>query len=701
MLEPTIGSPPREPEVGRQGSAAADRPRTARVHEPLAWLLVAAMTVAAALLRLDHISRVPLDPFYDAAVKSMTLSWHNFFFGAMEPGGSVSIDKPPIDLWLQVASVKLFGFSATGLMLPEALAGTASVPLMFAAVRRIWNTRAGLAAALAIAVLPIEVITSRSDTMDAVMMSLVVLAMLLIGQAGHTGRSSWLLLAAASLGLAFDVKLFESAVALPGLAVFAYLALPGSRRRRIVQLLAAAGVYLAVALAWLFGTLLFPAHERPYAYGSSNGSAWNAALVYNGLNRLEGKSMPGQSVQGSEGPGSVPPSRYGQLTQTERDHIPLSLPSVGRLLNRVGPLSGERLGLELLAALLLGFPAFAFELRDRRRRSGPDPEPADPSTEAAPSEAAAGASETAARVRLAALAGLLLWLVMGTVLFSQMAHLHPRYTEGFTPAVAATLGIGLAWATAARSRARMLVLAVALVVLVGYSEQLLFGTTGVWWVMFLCAIGALALAAFASGPLRAGALVLALLSVLAIPIWASLRAVRDNVSDTNRLGVLAPSELAALSSYLRAHQGSARYEAAYDSASKMGSLVVQDARALVVLNTVDAQVVTPLARLRALAAAGEVRYAILSSLCGPHTARSDADCSASARWVAANGIDVSRQAHVGRNGVLWLLPGPYATALAAKASTHPHTATGHAVRLPLTRRRGQSSAPAAPPPRPR
>ena len=43
----------------------------------------------------------------------MGLSWHNFFFGAFEPGGSVSIDKPPVDLWLQVASVKLLGFSST------------------------------------------------------------------------------------------------------------------------------------------------------------------------------------------------------------------------------------------------------------------------------------------------------------------------------------------------------------------------------------------------------------------------------------------------------------------------------------------------------------------------------------------------------------------------------------------------------------
>ena len=191
------------------------------------WVALALITLGAAVLRLIHIAQVPPDPFYDAAVRSMGLSWHNFFFGAFEPGGSVSIDKPPVDLWLQVASVKLVGFSNTSLKLPEALAGTLAVPLLFLAVRRMWSTRAGLAAAVAQAVLPIEVITSRSDTMDGVMMALIVLALYLIVRANERGSSAWLLAGAAALGIAFDVKLLESLVALPGLAVLAYLGMPG------------------------------------------------------------------------------------------------------------------------------------------------------------------------------------------------------------------------------------------------------------------------------------------------------------------------------------------------------------------------------------------------------------------------------------------------------------------------------------------
>jgi len=637
---------PAAPLAEREPEAPLDARR-----ERLAWAAVAVITLLAGTLRLWSISRVPLDPFYDAAVKSMTLSWHNFFFGAMEPGGSVSIDKPPVDLWLQVASVKLFGFSATSLMLPEALIGTASVPLIYAALRRIWSMRAGLLAALVLAVLPIEVITSRSDTMDAVMMTLVVLALLWIARAAQSDSTAWLLLAAAALGLAFDVKLTESLVALPGLLVFAWLALPGPPARRLVRLLAAGAVYLLVALAWLLGTLAFPASQRPFAYGSTNGSAWNAALVLNGIDRLEGKATPGQEALPAQARATPPPSRYASLTQAERDHVPIRPPSVTRLLDRVGPLSGARLGLEVLAALLLGLPALLSAFLALRSRSG----------------------AARARIRFAGLLGLVVWLLTGAVLFSQMAHLHPRYTEVMVPAVAGTLAIGLAWATERRSAVRLGVLAAVFVVLVAYGEQLLFGTTAVWWVMFVSALAALATMCAgtlaARGRDRTGrgsawaallGLVLVTVSLLAVPAWASVRAVEDNVSDTNQLGVVAPGQLAAISSYLRAHQGSARYEAAYDSASKIGSLVVHDARPLIVLNTVDAQVVTPLARLRALIRAGEVRYAVLTSTCGRFIARDNADCSEAARWISTHGTNVSEAAGLGRRrhpNNVWLLPG--------------------------------------------
>jgi 4-amino-4-deoxy-L-arabinose transferase-like glycosyltransferase len=631
--------------------------------------VVALITVGAATLRLLHIGQVSPDPFYDAAVRSMGLSWHNFFFGAFEPGGSVSIDKPPVDLWLQVASVKLLGFSSTTLKLPEAFAGTAAVPLLFAAVRRMWSAPAGIAAALAMAVLPVEVITSRSDTMDAVMMALIVLALLLVVRAVETGSSTWLLTAAAALGLAFDVKLLESLVALPGLAVLAYLGLPGPRRRRLLQLAAAGAVYVVVALAWLTATLLVPAHDRPYAIGSTNGSAWNAAFVFNGTDRLGGKSPEPQP------PGTVyePGHRYPQATQSERDRIPIVPPSPTRLLARIGPLSGERLGLELLVALLLGVPALVWGVLFDSR-----PGESDEEQDAHLTGAGVGLR---ARMRRAVAAGLSLWMLTGIVLFSDMARLHPRYVEGLTPAVAALLGIGVAWAASGRGRARLIALIVGLAAAVYYVEQLLYGRTGVWWIVLAAALAAIALAAIARVAPRASlgmspgdpgsrsaigrrtsllsgaTIALTLVTVLTLALSADVTAIDTHVTDAGYVGALPSEEQRLLSAYLRAHQGGARFEVAAESATQIGSLIVQDARPIVVLTSYGARVFTGVAKLKRLIAQGEVRYAFLNSNCGRHISASNAACSEPARWIRAHGTDVSRQAGLSRGKVLWLLPG--------------------------------------------
>src|SRR3954452_24503487 len=104
---------------------------------------VALITGVGAALRLWSFDQVGANPFYDAAVRSMSLSWHNFFFGAIDPGAQVAVDKAPADLWLQVLSVKLFGFTSTALRLPEVTAGILAVPLLYDLARRLFGRRAG------------------------------------------------------------------------------------------------------------------------------------------------------------------------------------------------------------------------------------------------------------------------------------------------------------------------------------------------------------------------------------------------------------------------------------------------------------------------------------------------------------------------------------------------------------------------------
>ena len=54
--------------------------------------------------------------FYSAGVQSMLRSFHNFLFVSFDPGGLVSVDKPPVALWVQAASAKVFGFSPLSLL---------------------------------------------------------------------------------------------------------------------------------------------------------------------------------------------------------------------------------------------------------------------------------------------------------------------------------------------------------------------------------------------------------------------------------------------------------------------------------------------------------------------------------------------------------------------------------------------------------
>ncbi|HEY3970961.1 MAG TPA: glycosyltransferase family 39 protein [Solirubrobacteraceae bacterium] len=546
---------------------------------PLRWVVLALITALAAALRLVDLGAVRLDPFYDAAVRSMGVSWHTFFFGAYEPGGSVSIDKPPIDLWLQVASVKLFGWGSTSLKLPEALAGTLAVPLLYAAIKRPFGTIAGLVAALTLAVLPIEVVTARSDTMDAVMMLLLVLALLMVVRACETDKTTWLLAGAAVLGVAFNVKLLESIVALPGLFILAWLGLPREREakrgaalaRRAAKFAAAAAVYIAVALSWLGATLLFPAHERPYAIGSTNGSAWNAAFVFNGTERLSGKTVEvGQATP------VLPHGRgTGAMASTG---TPITPPSPTRLLARGGQLPAKWLGWEALTALLLGIAVVISVLRGK-----------------------------VGRVRRATAIGVFVWLLTGLVLFSAMARLHPRYVESFTPAVAAMFGIGVGLIASLHSRARLLAL-----------------------------------------PLTA---------LLAAPLVASVEAVEAKISDAGNAGALNPLEQRALSAYLLAHRGKARYELAAGSSTSVASLIVQDQRPVLMLTTYNGIPFTSVAKLKMLIALGEVRYAFLDSVCARGAPKTTAGCAPAALWIRAHATDVSYVAGL-RKGVLWRLPSP-------------------------------------------
>src|SRR5690242_551752 len=92
---------------------------------------ISAILALAAWLRFSNLDSLGYaNHYYTAGVKSMLESWHNFFFVSAEPGGSVSIDKPPVGLWLQAISAFFLGVSGFSVLLPELLAGIISVVVL-------------------------------------------------------------------------------------------------------------------------------------------------------------------------------------------------------------------------------------------------------------------------------------------------------------------------------------------------------------------------------------------------------------------------------------------------------------------------------------------------------------------------------------------------------------------------------------------
>jgi len=378
-LEPAgrVGTPSRSPQGARRWAVG---------------LALSLILVLATALRLWKIQDVTGNVFYDAAVRSMGNSWHDFFFGALEPSGTVSIDKPPVDLWLQVAATRVLGFDLVALHLPEALGGVAACGLLFGALRRPFGSAAALVAALALAVLPVSVLTARSDTMDSVLAALEVGALWLSWRALESGRMRWSVLSAAAMGVAFNVKLSEMLIALPALALlWLWAAAPG---RRVRVALATAGTFLTVALSWTAIASLTPTAQRPFPIGSANGSIWHVTLVYDGLARL---------------------SSHGATGTAEGGAGPLRLLSAGPMQYRA------LIGVALLATSLLALIALATLLArgsEHLRTVFRSP-----------------------RGRFAV--GIAIWFLTGLLAFSAMERLQARYLEAFAPAVCAVFGCSL------------------------------------------------------------------------------------------------------------------------------------------------------------------------------------------------------------------------------------------------------------------
>ena len=237
----------------------------------------------------------------------------------------MTVDKPPLALWIETASVKLFGFHPLAILAPQALMGVASVLLVYDLTRRRFGRPAGFVAGLVLALTPIAVAISRHNNPDALLVLCSVAALWCALRALEDRRTRWFALAGVCVGLGFETKMLIALVVLPGIAAAwawcrpsraptdgaplaradgAPLATPRRacacvRARARRGPFAGAAAMLLVGGAWPLLVELTPAPHRPWISGTADNTVLSLIFGYNGLGRIEGQSGGPQALGGS------------------------------------------------------------------------------------------------------------------------------------------------------------------------------------------------------------------------------------------------------------------------------------------------------------------------------------------------------------------------------------------------------------------
>lgn len=282
-------------------------PNRMKQHRAIPALAFTCILLLAASLRLVRLEQNGFGtPYYAAAVRSMSMNWHNLFYCAFDPSGFLAIDKPPVAFWLQVASARLLGFNGFALHLPQAIEGVVAVALLYYLVRRSFGSGAGLLAALFLAITPISVAVDRSNNTDSCLVLVQILAAWPLILAAERASLPLLLLSAALLGIAFNVKMAAALLVLPGFILLYACTATAPWRRRIAHLVAAAITLTWVSLSWPMAVDLTPEASRPYIDSTDGNSMFELAIGHNAFDRFVRPDWLSIVLPRSEFPPGVP-----------------------------------------------------------------------------------------------------------------------------------------------------------------------------------------------------------------------------------------------------------------------------------------------------------------------------------------------------------------------------------------------------------
>ena len=580
--------------------------------------------------------------YYSAAVRSMGSSWHNFFFASFDAGGYVSVDKPPFALWVQVVSSKVFGYSRPALLLPEVMAGTVAVLLLYWGLRRTWGVTAALVAAAVLAVTPISVMVNHSNNTDATLTLLMTAAAVTTMEAIRGGRLRWLVAACALAGLAMTTKMLAAAPVMPGILIAFVWCAPSPWRRRGRDAAIGAVTMAAVGLWWFVAVQATAAADRPYVGSTRTNSVFELAFERNGLRQVEGVStlplgprdrerVPGFGASPGDQhppplpdavPGAMDVPRFTGAGNRRRAGIGglgfnSGNPGVDRLTNRE---LGAQIGW-LLPFAVVGSLAALWATGHRRSS------------------------------RLGAVLVLGCWFGAAAIVFSfTKGVVHPYYMSGLAPPVAGLMGIGAAtFRFDLAARRRRALLGVLGFVLTGWAEwviwrrfewrtwcsvlaalaaaSVLVAALGVWWraratgrelspraAITITAAGIVALLlapmVWTQGSLAAG--VNATLP-FAQPVHAGREDTTANQITPNG-GFQFPSlSVPALERYLREHLAGERWLLAVQSAGPAEEIIIPSGLPVMAIGGfTGSDPIASASDLQQRVRNGEVRYFLLS-----------------------------------------------------------------------------------------
>ncbi|MEV7131105.1 glycosyltransferase family 39 protein [Streptomyces sp. NPDC093260] len=447
-VTPTPESAP-APGAGEPKQPLARRLLRGRPEDPR-WARPAflALLLATGLLYLYDLSASGYaNSFYSAAVQAGSTSWKAFFFGSLDAGNAITVDKPPAALWPMALSVRIFGLSSWAILVPEVIMAVLTVAVVYASVRRRFSPAAGLIAGGVLALTPVAALMFRFNNPDALLALLMALTVHLVLRGLEDGRTRWLVGAGVAVGLAFLTKTLQAFLILPPLALLYGVCAPVRLKRRLGQLALATAAIVVSGGWWVAIVELWPASSRPYIGGSQNNSFLELTFGYNGLGRINGDET-GSVGGGGGGRGGG----TGQWGETGWD----------RMFNSE---IGGQISWLLPAALILLVAGLVL-------------------------------TRKAARTDLAR-ASFLAWggsLVMTAAVFSYMAGIfHQYYTVALAPYLAAVVGMGATALWARRSRLwAALALAAAVTATAAWGYVLLNRTPDhLPWLKWLVLVGGL------------------------------------------------------------------------------------------------------------------------------------------------------------------------------------------------------------------